>query len=393
VSIALRRLRCSVAVIAVSVLCACGGGGGGDTAVAASADAPGASPPPAAPAPASPQNFTYGNGTVLPGRLAVTSIFGTFVVYDLATGAVGPTVGDHDSDVWWEYGQAPHTLVRWDDNLFEGDSARLVFFDTRTLKPTGTEIIAKPVFRHPKLSADGRYLMATWANAEDYAERYNNPMTIVEVATGNIVKRDWTLLDGEIDSVIGSPVDWLPDNSYIFLDGRQLYRATLDNPIPTRVATLDLPDNSSEGSSSLFVNVRASHDGRRFAFTWSGHIWVANVDGTGLHRITDVPADSLFGPSFGSPSWSPDSQWISATIFRDTTNVVPVFPDVGDTIAPAYEVVATTGCVNPVFVLHADSAPTAIDWPRWPTEHGVRVRRNGQVLGLTTCNDAVHWIP
>lgn len=396
-----RPFRSAAAAITLLIgLAACGGGGGGgDPEVAGGgAASPAPSPTPADPAASSPgagaAAFTY-DGEVLPGRLVVTSPLGDFVVYSLASG-LGQAVGER-ADVWWEQGQSPDTLVRWDDNLYGSQPVRVSFFDTTTWQQNRPDLIVRPQFRYPKLSADGRYLMALWRDDTLQAEQFNNPMTVIETATGTIVKRDWSLIDTDTTSTISSPVDWLPDNSYVFLDGRNLFRATLSAAAPTFVATLALHDNvSTGGADSTFVRLKASPDGTRFAFTWNGHIWVANVDGTGLHRLTALAQDSVnqvLGAAFGSPSWSPDSRWVSGVLYRSDTSVAPVLPVPGDTIAPPYQVVGTTGCVSPVFVLRADAAPTTIPWPEWPVFDGVRVRGSGgRLLGLSTCSTEVHWI-
>ena len=388
-------VRSSLVVLATILATACGGGGGGDalTEGPPAPAGPGNGAPPAAPALA----FTY-DGETLPGRIIATSSFGHFTIYDLASGS-GTRVGD-DADVWWEMGHEPSTLVRWDNSLYASQTMTVAFFDTTTWQKNGPDLTVRPNLRYPKLSPDGKHVLAMWRDEQDFAERYNNPPTIIERATGRIVKRDWTLIKGEIDSLIGSPIDWLPDGSYIFLDGRRLYRGTVDPAMPaTRVATLPLEDNlATGGADSRHVHLRASPDGSQVAFTWNGHIWVVGTDGGNLHRLTEVGPGStnqVLGPSFGSPTWSPDSRWVAGVLYRSGVNVAPVFPDTSDDIPPPYQVVGTTGCVSPVFVLRADaSAPTPISWPSWPVAHGVRVKGadGRQVLGLSVCSDVVHWI-
>jgi Periplasmic component of the Tol biopolymer transport system len=58
-----------------------------------------------------------------------------------------------------------------------------------------------------------------------------------------------------------------------------------------------------------------SPDGRRIAFQSKRdgnlEIYVINLDGTGLSRLTDHPAAD------GRPAWSPDGQWIAFESDRD----------------------------------------------------------------------------
>src|SRR5688572_17510699 len=107
-------LRSAIATVSFVLITACGGGGSDpsvDNANAGPAAPDAAASTPVA-APAGP--FTYG-GEVLAGRLVVTSSFGDFTAYALATGQ-GTKAGQED-DVWWEKGQSTDTLVRWDRNL------------------------------------------------------------------------------------------------------------------------------------------------------------------------------------------------------------------------------------------------------------------------------------
>ena len=383
-----RHLRATLATAMAILSVGCGGGGGDDGAVTTSTPLPAAQ----APAPAAADALTY-DGQTLSGRLMVPNSLGQFDLYDLATGA-SRVLGDYDADVWWEAGRSPDTVVRYDMNVVSGPKVRVTLIDTTTWAPKGLELLIPPRISSPKLSADGKYLLAMWGDAATDAERYNNPMTFIEVSTGRVVKRDWTLIKDEFTGIIGAPADWLPDNGYVFLDGRKLYRATLGAAAPTLVATLSLEDNlSTGGAGSDFVDLTASPDGRRIAFTWNGHIWVAGVDGSNLHRVTALAPDDTFGPAFGSPAWSPDSQWLAGVLNRGGTNVAPVFPGSGD-IAPPYQVIGTSGCASPVFVVRADGPAATVTWPRWPVEAGVRARNaKGQLIGVSTCDGQVFWIP
>jgi Tol biopolymer transport system component len=68
-----------------------------------------------------------------------------------------------------------------------------------------------------------------------------------------------------------------------------------------------------------------SPDGTKLAFyrgpEGDRDIYIINVDGTGLQRLTNG------GDNLG-PSWSPDGQWIAFTSFRDGNNeIYIVHPD------------------------------------------------------------------
>jgi Tol biopolymer transport system component len=76
-----------------------------------------------------------------------------------------------------------------------------------------------------------------------------------------------------------------------------------------RRAVVRLPNRRVDGTAW-------SPDGRRIAFG-SGGIWIVNVDGTGLRRLTRGGEDE-------SPTWSADSRWIAyesqGDIFRIRAN-------------------------------------------------------------------------
>jgi len=378
----------SASALALS-LAGCGGGGGGDDAAAETASAPTTATPPAI--------LTYYNGQTLPGRLMVTRAFGDMNVYTLSSGT-GVNVGNESDEVWWHGDTSPNTVVRYDRNGPFTEPVRVSFFDTTTWTKKAPDLTLTSTFNHPKLSVDGRYLLTFWHGPDDEGS-VSNPLTIFDSTTGRIVKRGSTIHKRDLDSVIGSPAAWLPDGSYVYLDGNKLYKSSPTDFFEHPVAILDLEDNlATGGKGSLFVHLTASPDGRRLAFTWNGHIWVVDVNGANLHRITEVPSDStnqVLGASFGSPTWSPDSRWVAGVFFRGGTNTAPVFPNPDETLNPAYQVIGTTGCNSPVFVLPADAAPTPISWPRWDPDHGVRVKSaNGQsLLGLFVCSSAVYWIP
>jgi Tol biopolymer transport system component len=68
-----------------------------------------------------------------------------------------------------------------------------------------------------------------------------------------------------------------------------------------------------------------SPDGIKLAFyrgeQGNRNIFVINIDGTGLFKLTDG------GDNLG-PSWSPDGNWIAFTSFRDGNNEIYIIhPD------------------------------------------------------------------
>ncbi len=87
------------------------------------------------------------------------------------------------------------------------------------------------------------------------------------------------------------------------------------------------------GSPGTVRHPALSPDGRRVAFTGdragSADIWVVGVDGTGLRRLTDHPAEDSW------PTWSPDGTRIAfASTRADPAGDVWVVPAAGGTPVP-----------------------------------------------------------
>lgn len=149
----------------------------------------------------------------------------------------------------------------------------------------------------------------------------------------------------------------------------------------------------------------ASPDGNKIAFTWSEprgtawdtYLWVVNVDGTGLRRLTRVPDPSTaLGFGYGSPTWSPDSAWVAGVVYMDGSVVAPIFPPDQSFPGVPGGITGSTGCAtNPVFVLPADADKVAVSWPMYDVKYGVKVRAASGGDGgqwLSTCGD-IAWLP
>jgi dipeptidyl aminopeptidase/acylaminoacyl peptidase len=166
---------------------------------------------------------------------------------------------------------------------------------------------------------------------------------------------------------------------------------------------LPLPNNVIAGGRTAGGAISVSPDGTRVAFTMGEsrgssrdtHIWVVNLDGTGLHRLTSPPnprSGSNF--SFGSPTWSPDGKWVAGVLDMKGRLSAPVFPP-GDTVAPASQIIGTTGCgSSPVVVLPANAEHVAISWPAFDARYNVKVKASSGrgAEWLTSCN-SIAWLP
>jgi tetratricopeptide (TPR) repeat protein len=112
----------------------------------------------------------------------------------------------------------------------------------------------------------------------------------------------------EANLIRGLSPSWLPD-------GRILYSGCVGNACGILLMESDGAYLSQVVAGGSETNPEASPDGRRVAFmsqrdgNWE--VYVINLDGTGLQRLTRNPAND------GLPTWSPDGRYIAFVSDRD----------------------------------------------------------------------------
>ncbi len=347
-------------------------------------------------------DFTAFQAGSLPGRLIVNSPLGTAVSADLQTGSTTPlprlsTDRRAEADQWTA-SNGP-LVLRWYPNYSWSGQVPLSVFDSRNW----TSLASSKIYSHfsfPKLSADGRYILAFWQNQADHEGSDDEQLTIFDSRTGRSLKRG-SRLDGK--TIVGHPAAWLPDGRYIYRVSDKFFLSSPTTREERLIVRMRLPASVGLGGRVAGGDVAVSPDGSKVAFTLGEsrrntgdiNIWVMNLDGSDLHRLTSAPDPSLpFKFSFISPTWSPDRRWVAGGLRMRGTVVAPVFPS-DDTVAPAWQVIGSTGCGNsPVFVLPADARNVAISWPRYDPRYNVKVKAaSGRgALWLSTC-ETVEWIP
>jgi hypothetical protein len=393
--VVLRRLSLALVVL----VAACGGGGsGGDAAAPPSTGTPTPVPPPAS------ATFNTYQQTTLPGRLLMNSPQGAqAVLLDLKTGQrkdLPRTTGATANSDNWSVSADGGVVLRWNRDTNAGYP--LQKFDLSTLQPVGAEVtLSSGLGAHDlRLSADRKYLLA---QMEEGAPSFERRLTVLDATTLSVVKRG-SLLDGA--SVIGDPHAWLPDGRYIYLVGRKLYASTPGASTAELLATLALPANSGSGLDDVVgqSDLAVSPDGSRIAFTWlqpragntatvDTHVYTARLDGSELKKITEV--DDAADPvthSFGSPTWSPDGNWLAFGLFVSAATSAPVWP--ADPYGGA-RIVGTTGCdVSPVYVVPTQASTQRISRASLRTDLAVRViaANAGEAQWVSSCA-RFKWVP
>lgn len=314
------------------------------------------------------------------------------VLFDLKTGQrtdLPHTDGPTADDDHWSASADGNVLLRWNRNTNTGYPVQQ--FDTKTLKPLGTTLVLTSGLGPHDLqeSADHRYFLA---QIDQGFPSFERRLAVLDATTLDVVKLG-SLLDGA--SVIGDPQAWLPDGRYVYLVGRKLYASTPNSTNAQLLATLNLPANDPGGGDVVGQSeIAVSPDGSRIAFTWTQsrassnntvdtHIYIAKIDGSELTRVTEVadPSDPI-AHSFGSPTWSPDGNWLAFGLFVNGATSAPVWPD--DPYGGA-KIVGTTGCdVSPLYVVPRQTTTQQISRNTLRTDLAVRV--------LSTNADGAQWV-
>lgn len=350
-----------------------------------------------------PTFITYKNAT-LPGRLLVNSLIHPAEVFNLQDGSrivlppLPKTIYDDTVDSW-DINPSKTLLTRlstanWRKNPIVG------YFDVNTYAKQSELLLPDNYIGYTgvRLSADGKYLL-TFHN---FQGRYDTDrlLTVFDAASGVIVE-EGSKLDGEV--VTGFPAAWAPNGDYVYMFANELYVTSPLSPTVRRIATLNLPPTNSDGRiySANVGSMVVSPDGTKLAFTWNEfrkydqdtHVYVVNMDGTGLHRLTELPdKTSPLSFQFVYPTWSPDSQWVALVLEMSGVTTAPVF--ILEDFSP-WKVTGTTGCGgSPVLILPATSENVTVSWPKLDPNFAVKVKSSdgNNSLLLTTCN-SIRWLP
>ena len=345
--------------------------------------------------------------TNLPGRLIVSGLVGdaNSALFDMRTGRrteLPRSKLQPDSDTWHAESHS-RIVMRWTGWSVGPSHSELAFFDGTTLRPISAALRIPNAISTPRLSPDGRHVITYWHNEPaDELSIEDGALTVFDTRTGAVVQRG-SRLNGRI--VFGNPAVWLPDGGYLYIDGKSLYAVASPKSRDARlVATLDLPGETPTSVQATQISI--SPDGKRLAFTWNEargdfstdrNIWVVNVDGTGLKRLTlGSERAGALDLTHGYPVWSPDSKWVAGILYMEgvVTGTPPGFTN--DDPFAGIIVVGTTGCSSQVFVANPDGPTITLAWPATDAYHGLRVfsrTTTTERQWLYTCSGTLAWLP
>ena len=151
------------------------------------------------------------------------------------------------------------------------------------------------VSTNPKMSRDGKYFSYNFANSlssETQGLRICNSNGTLLTTVPNLWEGTWAP-DGSIIAA-GSVVDGARYSNNYTPGTAGLFKISADFKSTTQIGSgLTTPTYPS-----------VSPDGKRIAFSMNNHIWLINMDGTGLKQITTSSGVEI------NPTWSPDGNWI-----------------------------------------------------------------------------------
>jgi len=90
-------------------------------------------------------------------------------------------------------------------------------------------------------------------------------------------------------------VIWMPDNTFLFSQGNDLYRTNKEFTNATLVKTFNF---------DTWGNFSVSPDGSKLALRGGNHLWMMNIDGSQLTQVTESNWTEVW------PVFSPDSKYL-----------------------------------------------------------------------------------
>ncbi|WP_172916098.1 PD40 domain-containing protein [Capnocytophaga canimorsus] len=149
----------------------------------------------------------------------------------------------------------------------------------------------------------------------------NRGILLLDTQTGKLLAEFYT---SKADLDYQSTPVWTLNSELFFAIRGVLYRWKEDYGIQTEQV---LNINNGNGASYVAVNPQ----GTRVAFRYKNHLWVQNIDGSGLQQITtSPPSGSSKADGEYQPVFSPDGKYIafvgSPTIGRMWTDYDPLQP-------------------------------------------------------------------
>jgi dipeptidyl aminopeptidase/acylaminoacyl peptidase len=187
-------------------------------------------------------------------------------------------------------------------DLYKGDEITIASASGASKTP-----VIKPeynvAYMHPKASPDGNSIAFTYYPRGFTPDLAANDGTVIVDRSGNIVM--------SIDSLFDP--SWRPDGGMVVAGTVSVASAGPTNT--PRQEGLYLIDKDFTQAVRIDPNLSqpmhpaVSPDGSKVAFIVNKHVWVMNIDGTGVRQITTGAKEESY------PSWSPDGKWIAVNSY------------------------------------------------------------------------------
>jgi len=203
---------------------------------------------------------------------------------DLKSGVKGVFLPDNTSRNGWDVSRDNTWVIESKDDPNDHDAEIYTITNVKdnTIVSKFKKLSGYANLTSPQLSYDKKLILVP--------PTYDDGIMILDLQ-GNILNN---LVSYQGQKLAGSVI-WMPDNTFLFSQGNNLYRTNKDFTKATLVKTFNF---------DTWADFSVSPDGSKIALRGGNHLWMMNADGSNLTQITESNAIEVL------PVFSPDSKYL-----------------------------------------------------------------------------------
>jgi hypothetical protein len=203
---------------------------------------------------------------------------------DLKTGVKGQALINATSRNGWDVSRDNTLLLEAKDDPqdYDAETYTITNIKDNTIVSKFKKLTGYSNHTFPTLSYDKKLILVP--------PTYDDGIMILDLQ-GNIL---FNLVSYQGKELKGS-VEWMPDNTFLFVQDKNIYRTNKEFTKATLVKTLNF---------DTWGDLSVSPDGNRIALRGGNHLWMMNTDGSNLTQITESNAIEVM------PVFSPDSKYL-----------------------------------------------------------------------------------
>jgi len=232
-----------------------------------------------------------------------------------------------------DYGKGKNAYRAKNGYALVGDSDHNLILVSPNGKSRGAVVTAKnfsvtmPGFI---LSPDGK--IAVYDRMSD-DPRFKHVLVVHNVHTGSEtqqgfpdfdwpVPQDWTFEGSLLLSPFSEQKAVSDKGESVFLNFAIIDKSFVYGNIHGVAESIDQPGTKPVGQIDD-PRMDPSPSGKRIAFSWDGHVWIANTDGSGAKQITKSEGIQV---GEDEPAWSPDGRWLAIHHFDGLSSDIYLVP-------------------------------------------------------------------